>query len=140
MMFGSLSLLWLLLAGPATPAMASVKYLPAAAPFASTTLFLDVGNNSAAILKQNNVDVKIVAAEAEDLLISRVLDIECLFDGNYDIRSIAAWVDNHYHLIPVTIVEYKTSNPSYIKLEINMLYLTNNELDAGTHRIYINFF
>jgi hypothetical protein len=143
MTLGSLPLLWLLLTGPAAPATDLTKYSPAAIPFASTTLLVS-GNYSdpVLVLDRTNLDVNIVAAEYQELRRSRAFSVECLLPDNYGLRTVGVWVDNRYHLIPASIVEYKKFNRSYVKVEIDTVYL-ENEIDRFStwrHKVHIDFF
>lgn len=141
MTFGSLPLLWMLATTPAAPALAPLGYVQAPVPFASTTLLVKGAGGAIVVLDATNVGVDIVAAEYQELRRSRAFSIICTLPDGYDIGSIGAWADSRHHLIPITVVEYKTFNPHYMKLEIDTAYLTNeaDPLDWDDHKVHIEF-
>jgi len=142
MTFGSLPLAWLLAFTPAPPTIELAKYPQLPTPFSSATLLVDGATAGVAVRDQTNVAVTIAPAEYQELRVSRAFEVICQLPPNYGIQSVRAWVDSRYHLIPVTVLEYKTFNPSYIKLEIETLYLRNkiNDVALSNHRIHIDFF
>jgi hypothetical protein len=162
MISGSAALYWLLMGAAATPTMdlaardfatrdfaksdlaetELARYAPAATRFASATLLFDGRTNSVTILNQDNVAIKVIPAEYQDLQISRSFAIECVFPNSYPIKIIDTRADSRYHLIPVSVLEYKDFNPSYIKLEINTSYFANrtDNWDPNSHKVYIGFY
>lgn len=142
MTFGSLALLWLLSGSQTTPTADLVTYSRAAIPFASTTLFVNGQSNAVTILSQTNAKVRIVPAQYQDLQISKAFYVVCILPRNYGLRRISVWADSPYHLIPADVVEYKTYDPSYVKLDIDMAYLENrsDELTLANHKIHIDFY
>jgi hypothetical protein len=159
MISGSVALYWMLMGAAATPTMdlaaqdyttnesagagtQLARYAPAATRFASATLLFDGRTNSVTILDQNNVAMRIVPAEYQDLNISRAFAIECIFPTGYPIKIIDTRADSRYHLIPVRVLEYKDFNRSYIKLEIDTSYFTNrtDNWEPNPHKVYIGFY
>src|SRR5271155_4664463 len=116
MISGSVALLWLLMGGPATPTMnlapmdgARTDLVTYAAPtrFASATLLYDGQTNSATIVNQDNVEIKVIPAEHEDLRTTRKFALECVLPHAYRIKTIDSRADSRYHLIPIGVLEYK---------------------------------
>jgi hypothetical protein len=144
MISGSVALLWLLMGGTAAtaPATEPAAYSPVETPFASMTLLVDGTTNAVQILNQNNVAIKIIPSEYQDLKITKSFAIECTFPRYYPLKTIGARVDSRYHLIPLTVLEYKEFDPSYVKVEINTAYFTNNvgNTDPNLHKVYIDFY
>ena len=112
------------------------------APFASATLLLDGNYGPIAVLTETNVDIKIVAAEAQDLNIARQFDLICNLAPNSGIQQIGAYVDGRHHSIPVAVLEYKDFNPRYLKMGVDTIFLRNriNDLDVKKHEMRIEFF
>jgi len=142
MISGSVALLWLLIGGTATPTIDQVTYAAPTTRFASATLLVNGQSDFVQILDQNNIEIKVIPAEYQDLKISKQVDIECIFPQSYRLTKIGARADSRYHLIPLDIIEYKEYNPSYVKLEINKAFFVNgtDESDTSNHQIYIDFF
>jgi hypothetical protein len=144
MISGSVALLWLLMGGTAAtaPATEPAAYSPVETPFASMTLLVDGRTNAVQIMNQNNVTIKIIPSEYQDLNITKSFAIECTFPRYYPLKTIGARVDSRYHFIPLNILEYKEYDPSYIKVEINTAYFTNStgNTDPNFHKVYIDFY
>lgn len=144
MISGSVALLWLLMGGTAAtpPTIEPAAYSPTETPFASMTLLVDGRTNAVQILNQNNVAVKVIPSEYQDLNIAKTFAIECIFPRFYPLKTIGARVDSRYHLIPLTVLEYKEYDPSYIKVEVNTAYFTNSigNSDLNFHKVYIDFY
>ena len=114
----------------------------AGAPFASATLYYDGATGAVSILSERNVDVKILPADYQDMDMSRAFYVECRRAPNIGLRSVGVWTGQPYRLIPADVVEYKTFDPSYIKLDIDTAYLENrsDNLLFKNHEIHIEFF
>jgi hypothetical protein len=142
MLPGAVTLLCRLVAAAALPAIGLATHALAAAPIASATFLVDDQTNSVTILRQTNVAVTFAPAEYQDLQISNSFYIVCIFPSDPGQYTISVRVDSEYNLIPVDVVEYKKYDPSYIKLDIDTLFLTNriNDSDFRDHRVYIDFF
>jgi hypothetical protein len=123
------------------PIAGLAKYFPAT-PIASTVLLVNGRTHSVVILDANNVGVRLVHAEYQDMDITKGFDLECVLPNNSHQLIVSARVDSQYHLIPIDIIEYKTYNPSYIKLGIDTIFFRNaiDGSDLGDHKIYIDFF
>ena len=120
---------------------ARAAHLPLLSRFASATLFVDGRTNAVTVLRASNVAVKIVPAQYQDLKIARAFDIVCDFPAPRRIARISARVDRRFNLIPIDVVDYKEDNPSYMKLEVNELYLSNRIADPRPrdHMVYLDF-
>jgi hypothetical protein len=127
----------LVLVLPGVAAKAGVR-----APFASATLYFDSSTGGVSILSERNVDVRILPAEYQDMDMSRAFYVECRLAPNAGLRSIGVWTAQPHRLIPADVVEYKTFDPSYVKLDIDTAYLENrsDNLLFRNHEIHIDFF
>lgn len=132
----------LLLATPLSgPRAADIGLGAPTSGHARLTLVVNRAANAAQILDQENVGAKIIAAEAQDLNVNRAFGLECYLPPNAGLVTVAARVDGKYRLIPLSILEYKKYDPSYIKLELDELYLDNmiENLDDANHIVTIDF-
>jgi hypothetical protein len=143
MSFGTLTLLWLLSGGAGEPSLDRIYYAPAKKPAASLVLSIDSNFHSVAVLEATNVAVRILPAEAQDMHLSKPqYDVECHLQTSGKLVSVNARADTRDHLIPVDILTYKNDDPTYVKLEIDQLYLTNriDRSDTAVHTVYIDFY
>jgi hypothetical protein len=126
----------------AAPAPHPVVYTPLAPPIASATLLVNDAANSVALIGEKNVRVSFAPAEYPDLDIIKSFVVVCVFPFNPGPFTVSVRVDDKYNFIPATVVDYKTYDPSYIKLEINAQYLTNeiDAADARDHKVRIDFY
>jgi hypothetical protein len=141
MRLGLSTLVWLLIGITTAPIAGLARYVPPT-PIASAVLLVNGRTHSVVILNADNVDVRLVHAEYQDMDITKAFDVECVLPNNNRQLLVSARVDSQYHLIPIDIIEYKEYNPSYIKLGIDTIYLRNaiNDFDPGDHKIYLDFF
>lgn len=132
-------LAWLLVAAgiPAAAAPARTQ-----APFASATLLLYGNPGPIAIAEQDNVSVTLVAANAQDMRMARQFDLICKLPPNWGIRSVGAWIDNRFHLIPLTILEYQPLSPTFIRVQVDAIFVRNrySDFDPRMHKLHIEFF
>jgi hypothetical protein len=141
MSLATLPLLWLLATNQPAPVVELVKYPPPRHPFASTTLFFEGNTGSVVVLDRNNIEVTIAPAEYQDLHISRAFNVICVLPQSYGLRAVGAWVDNRYHLIPVSVIDYNDFFRNHVTLEIDTYYFRNRIFgDWHDHKIHIEFF
>jgi len=142
MVAGAKTVLWFLLGLSDVQSANHVPDVTASKPSAHMTLQIDAANHSIRILEQTNVSVNLEAAEAQDLQISKALQIECELQQDGHLFTISAYADSKYHLIPIDVVSYKSYDPAFIKLQLDELYLTNNisTFDAAVHTVHIDFY
>jgi len=143
MSFAALTLLWLLNGGASEPSLDKIYDAPAKKPAASLVLSIDSNLHSVAVLEAAHVAARILPAEAQDMHLSKPqYDVECYLQAPGKLVSIDARADTRSHMIPVDVLAYKNDNPTYVKLEIDQLYLTNriDRSDTAVHRVYIDFY
>ncbi len=109
-------------------------------PLASIELLVD--NDSVRVLNARNVGVSLRSSEYTDLDISHSFHVACALPANYGLWRVRAWADSVYNLLPVTIVEYKTYDPTYVELEIEPSTFTDTIDGNGTglHRVHIDLY
>jgi hypothetical protein len=129
----------LLLSGQ-QPAIGPTHYQPHHPPLASVDLVVD--SSSVRVLDTRNVSVALRSSEYFDLDISHAFHIACTLPPNYGLWRVRAWADNVYNLLPVTIVEYKYYDPTYVELEIEPSTFTDaiDGNGTGLHRVHIEFY
>jgi hypothetical protein len=109
-------------------------------PLASLDLLVD--NENVRVLHARNVGVSLRNSEYTDLDISHSFHVACALPPNYGLWRVRAWADTVYNLLPVTIVEYKYYDPTYVELEIEPSTFTD-QIDGngmGPHRVHIDFY
>jgi hypothetical protein len=109
-------------------------------PLASIDLLVD--NDNVRVLNARNVGVSLRNSEYADLDISHSFHVACALPPNYGLWRVRAWADSVYNLLPVTIVEYKYYDPTYVELEIEPSTFTD-QIDSngtGPHRVHIDFY
>ena len=72
-------------------------------------------------------------SEYADLDITHTFHVACTLPMNYGLWRVRACADIVYNLLPVTIVEYKYYNPTYVELEIDPSTFTD-AIDAQCNR------
>lgn len=109
-------------------------------PLASIELLVD--NDSVRVVDARNVGVSLRNSEYADLDISHSFHVACALPPNYGLWRVRAWADSVYNLLPVTIVEYKYYDPTYVELEIEPSTFTDtiNGNGIGPHRVHIDFY
>jgi hypothetical protein len=109
-------------------------------PLASIELLVD--NDSVRVLNARNVGVSLRSSEYTDLDISHSFHVACALPMNYGLWRVRAWADSVYNLLPVTIVEYKYYDPTYVELEIEPSTFTDaiDGNGTGLHRVHIEFY
>ena len=122
------------------PAIGATHYQPYHPPLASLDLMVD--SNNVRVLAARNVSVALRSSEYSDLDISHTFHVACTLPPNYGLWRVRAWADTVYNLLPVTIVEYKYYDPTYVELEIEpSTYLdTSDENGVGPHHVHIYFY
>lgn len=122
------------------PAIGPTHYQPQHPPLATIDLMVD--SSSVRVLGTRNVSVTLRSSEYFDLDISHAFHIACTLPPNYGLWRVRAWADTVYNLLPVTIVEYKYYDPTYVELEIepSTFIDTINENGVGPHRVHIDFY
>jgi hypothetical protein len=109
-------------------------------PLATIDLLVD--SNSVRIVDARNVGVELRNSEYADLDISHAFHVACTLPPNAGLWRVRAWADYHYNLLPITIVEYKYENPTYVELEIEPSTFTDtiDENGVGLHHVHIDFY